>query len=148
MRSTNGTRIWNPAWIVRLYRPRFSTTYALCWGTTVAVLAITMITSTEITMKTYSVSIENLSPLRLSGFQMQDEPVGVADHGLAARRDRRDIDVSRGPAGAVILDAAGLPRLQLDGNDDAIAGGNAITHFPDAPFDDCVHALPERDDRE
>src|SRR5688572_22019103 len=52
----NGTRMWNPALRTPLYRPKRSTTYALCCGTTIVVRDKTI--STMIARKTATIRVE------------------------------------------------------------------------------------------
>src|SRR5208282_4774316 len=105
-------RIWNPACRVRLYLPKYSTTKALCCGTTVAVL-MTMITTTTATTITPNVKCKEPSmiyPLLRLAVQYERQTLDAGDARAAAGRDLCGPAVDRAPGTAAILQTAGIPR--------------------------------------
>src|SRR5688572_11217153 len=96
-----GTRMCRPACSVRLKRPRFSITYAVCWGTTLTVLPSTMTTSTTTTIPTYKPSMKRPPGLGLvmcsTGLDAQSQAIDLLDDRLLACCDCRMVDVARGP---------------------------------------------------
>ena len=104
MTSKNGTRKWNPACLTPANRPRRSTTYALCCGTTTAVLATMMSTTIGETMPT---TMTGLDPSAGSfGFDVQHQAIHADDAAARAASERHRAGVARRPCRAAQLDAA------------------------------------------
>src|SRR5262245_47396493 len=102
---------------------------------------MTISASSAITKTTY---IDSMGLLRL---HVQRRAVDLRDDRLAAGLDRRGARISRLPARAAVLDAAGLARLEPPRDDDPVADGQALLDVPAAISDQFVQALAERQHR-
>src|SRR5215468_10853239 len=97
--------MWKPAWSVRLYLPRLSTTYAFCCGTTIAVLAITKTTSAT-TIRTPIRVVPTRTPPLQSSLDFEHDSAHARDAHRCARRERLGADVACLPGRAAQLHGA------------------------------------------
>src|SRR5271156_855478 len=97
--------------MVRLYLPKFSTTNALCCGTTVAVRAITMTASTARKMTTI-VEISIRCSWQVSAVRLyeQSQAMHLNDAGASTGRNQPITVVAHGPVTAAVLNAGALTR--------------------------------------
>src|SRR5262245_20442548 len=107
----NGKRMWNPACSVLLYLPRRSTMYALCCGTTIAVLSNTTnataaTTSTSRKMP-WSILVLRFFELASERPHVQREAFDRIDARGITGGDRVLADVDCRPAAAAVFEAAG-----------------------------------------
>src|SRR5919108_4051498 len=103
--------MWKPACSVTRYLPSRSTMYALCCGTTTAVLAITKITRMARTTKTTSVSVMTLS-LRLLRPDVEREAVHAHHAPALPPGERAGVHVVRRPRAAAQLGLADRARRE------------------------------------
>src|SRR5260221_10751145 len=117
MTSKKGIRMWNPGSSVPANLPRRSTTNAFCCGTTTAVFAITMTTTTRATTATISIGAILRTSMSVR-FDPEGEPVDTLHAAAPPGRKGGSLHAARGPRGAPQLrlpDAVCRNRLQDHG---------------------------------
>src|SRR3984957_9236266 len=135
--------------MVRLYLPRYSTTKAICCGTTVRVFASMRTTMSATTMAPKPKGISN-SPLLLRtvpvGVDHERQPFDPVDARALSGRNDGAAAVYRVPGAAAKLEAAALAGRELRGQDHGLALRAQLDVRQLAP-DALINSAAKRDQR-